>query len=68
MAEYVIYDEFHWGNPDHLESPCANYKEALERYKFLKESFPNDIFGLTTKKKFLKLKELYKQINKTTKQ
>lgn len=57
MAQYVIYDQFHWGDPNHLESPCANHKEALERYKFLKEAFPGESLGMLTKRKFIELKK-----------
>ena len=60
MAEYVIYDQFHWLDPNHLESPCANHKEALERYEFLKAAFPGESLGMTTKSKFMKLKESLK--------
>ena len=57
MAEYVIYDQFHWLDPNHLESPCANRKEAIERYKFLKDAFPGESLGMLTKRKFIELKK-----------
>lgn len=44
--EYVIYDQFHWGNPDHLEVHVDGWDNALSQYLFYKEAFPTESLGL----------------------
>ena len=38
---WVIYDQFHWLNPDHLVRIVkGTWEEALEQYRFYKDAFP----------------------------
>lgn len=45
---YVIYDQFHFGEENHLEVPAKGRKYALSVYRFLKELHPNMSIGLAT--------------------
>ena len=58
---YVIYDQFHWHTPDHIEVPVTDWETALEVYKFLKELHPGESLGLVTKEEFLKKKKSYEK-------
>lgn len=31
---YVVYDQFHFGSPDHLAIPVKGQSEALDMYRF----------------------------------
>lgn len=59
--EFVIYDQFHWNDSNHLEQPCSNWKEALARYRFLRDSFPGMSLGLKSIEDYIKMKESLKQ-------
>lgn len=54
---YVIYDQFHFYDADHLERPVKGRKFALETYKFLKQAYPDKILGLSTIEYYKNLKE-----------
>lgn len=56
---YVVYDQFHFKDADHLEVPVKGRKFALDTYKFLKTSFPDKILGLTTVEYYRKLKKSF---------
>lgn len=45
---YCIYDQFHFGNKDHLEIPVKGHDAALERYQFYKTLYPGYCLGLCT--------------------
>lgn len=45
---YVIYDQFHWCNPDHIERQVKGWKSALATYCFLKDVYANVSLGLVT--------------------
>lgn len=45
---YVIYDQFHFGCPDHLEERVKGWDNALSRYCFTKTFNSNLSLGLST--------------------
>lgn len=56
--KYVVYDQFHWNQPNHLVRPVTGTKqEVLEQYAFYKDCFPQESLGLLPEKDFNKLKE-----------
>lgn len=58
---YVVYDQFHWLDADHLEYQFKGLNYALDNYRFLKASHPDKVLGLLEVDKYKKLKESYKQ-------
>ncbi len=58
--EYVIYDQFHWLDMDHLEMTVSGYDYALKVYAFQKEANPDKCLGFVTKEQFVKIKESLK--------
>lgn len=60
--KYVIYDQFHWLCPDHVERHVeGTKKEILEQYAFYVDCYPNESLGLVPEVEFKKLKESLKQ-------
>lgn len=55
--KFVIYDQFHWLAPDHLEVTCENWDEALAQYRFFRDAHPGESLGLTTLDDFKRIKE-----------
>lgn len=54
---YVIYDQFHWLNPDHLERHViGTWQEAVEQYCFYKSAFPGESLGLVNNEQYNKIK------------
>lgn len=51
---HVIYDQFHWLTPDHLEIPASSWDDALVKYRFYKDAYPNESLGLCTFEEFQK--------------
>jgi hypothetical protein len=45
---YCIYDQFHFGNKDHLEVPVKGHQQAIDAYAFYKTSYPGYSLGLCT--------------------
>ena len=45
---YCIYDQFHFGNKDHVEVPVKGHDEAVKAYAFYKASYPTLSLGLCT--------------------
>lgn len=59
---YVIYDQFHWLNPNHLVRVIDGaWNDALEQYRFYKAAFPKESLGLVTEEEFLRKKEALRQ-------
>ena len=59
---WVIYDQFHWLKPDHLERHVTGtWDEALEQYRFYRAAFPNESLGLTDIETFNKKKQNYER-------
>ena len=52
QTEFVIYDQFHWGNHDHLEVHVDGWDNALNQYRFYKDAFPNESLGLVDVERF----------------
>ena len=52
--EYVVFDEFHWLSPDHIEYIYRGWEYALANYRFLKQSYPNECLGLTTREDYMR--------------
>ena len=53
----VIYDQFHWLAPDHLEVHVSGTKqEILEQYGFFKDCYPDESIALATEEWFDKVK------------
>jgi hypothetical protein len=62
---YVIYDQFHWLSPDHLEIPVKGWTAALEVYRMEKVCrTERDSLGLTTLENYKKLKQSYEDTGK----
>ena len=53
---YCIYDQFHFGNKDHLEVPVKGYQQALDAYAFYRASYPALTLGLCTVEYYKHLK------------
>lgn len=51
-TSYVIYDQYHWLTPDHLEVPASSWDEALSLYQFYKAAYPKESLGLCTLAEF----------------
>lgn len=51
---YVVYDQFHWQTPDHVEYVFKGWDVALANYAFLKDAHPDKSLGLCTKEEFIK--------------
>jgi hypothetical protein len=49
---YVVYDQFHFGSPDHLAIPVKGQSEALDMYRFQSLANPDKSIGLTTAEKY----------------
>lgn len=45
---YVIYDQFHFGNKDHLEIHVKRWEQAVDQYRFYKAFNPQTVLGLCT--------------------
>ncbi len=61
---YVIYDQFHWLRDDHLEVEVKGHDNALNRYLWLRQCYPNESLGLATAeyyKHLMKRKDIAKQ-------
>lgn len=58
--KYVIYDQFHWLNPDHLELTISGWDYALKVYAFEKEANPDKTLGLITEEEYKKIKQSLK--------
>lgn len=52
--EYVVFDQYHWLFPDHLEYIYKGWEYALANYNFLKQSYPKESLGLITKEEYMK--------------
>lgn len=62
---YVIYDQFHWLWPDHLEIPVKGWTAALATYRLEKACCAEgDSLGLTTLEDFKKIKKSYENTGK----
>lgn len=57
---YCIYDQFHFGNKDHLEVPVKGRDEVIATYAFYKASYPALSLGLATIEYYKHLKDTYK--------
>ena len=53
---YVVFDQFHWLDPDHLEYCFKGFDYALANYSFLKAAHPDKSLGFTSEENYLKLK------------
>ena len=53
---YVVYDQFHWGDINHLEYLFKGFRYALENYRFLKEAHPDKTLGMLEIEKYKLLK------------
>ena len=53
---YVVYDQFQFHHPDHLEIPVKGRSAALDMYQFQKTANPDKSLGLCTVEKYKKLK------------
>lgn len=49
---YVVYDQFHFGSPDHLAIPVKGQSEALDMYRFQSLANPDKSIGLTTVERY----------------
>lgn len=45
---YCVYDQFHFGNKDHIEVPVKGKDNAVSTYAFYKAAYPNHSLGLCT--------------------
>lgn len=61
IYEWVVYDQFHWHDPDHIERVFCDKETALGYYRFIKEAFPRETFGMCKYDKYLKLKNDYRR-------
>lgn len=61
---YVVYDQFHWFAPDHLEYVFAGWEYALQNYRFLKAAHPDKVLGLVEAKQYMKINKPTKLIGK----
>ena len=57
---FVIYDQFHWLDSDHLEMTISGYDYALKVYAFQKEANPDKSLGFVTEEQFKRIKESLK--------
>lgn len=57
---YVIYDQFHWLDSDHLEMTVSGYDYALKVYAFQKAANPDKSLGFVTEEHFKRIKESLK--------
>lgn len=58
----VVYDQYHWHQPDHVERHVeGTRKDILEQYDFYKTVHPRESLGLSTEEYFTKLKESLKR-------
>lgn len=53
---YVVFDQFHWLDPDHLEYCFKGFDYALANYTFLKAAHQDKSLGFTSEENYLKLK------------
>lgn len=60
--KYVIYDQFHWLSPDHLERHAEGWENALKQYAFYKAAYSGESLGLVTKETYNKIKPNYEKI------
>lgn len=51
--EYVVYDQFHWNDPNHLEYVFKGRDYALKNYVFLVRAHPDKSLGFTLKKLYI---------------
>ncbi len=56
-GRYVVFDQFHWNDPDHLEYVFGGWEYALSNYRFLKAAHPDKTLGLTSVENYEKIKE-----------
>ena len=54
---YVVFDQFHWKSPDHLEYEFGGHEYALANYSFLKIAHPDKSLGMCTIEEYRKKKE-----------
>ena len=45
---YIVYDQFHFGDADHLEVPVKGHDNAIATYCFYKTVYPTYSLGLCT--------------------
>lgn len=45
---YVVFDQFHWLDPNHIEYCFKGWDVALANYNFLKVAHQDKILGLVT--------------------
>lgn len=57
---YVIYDQFHFRDQDHVEIPAKGWEYALAVYRFQRTMHPGMSLGLTSIEKYKRLKSQYK--------
>ena len=53
---YVVYDQFHWLDPDHVEYVFKGKEYALNNYAFLKQAHPDKTLGLVSAEEFERIK------------
>ena len=64
QRDFVVYDQSHWNDPDHIEYVYHGYTYDMENYNFLKMAHPDKTLGIVTKEYFKqKLKKLVKYAN-----
>lgn len=54
---YVVYDQFHWNDPDHIEYRFDGWESALANYGFFKDANPDKTLGLTDLENFNAIKQ-----------
>lgn len=54
QRDFVVYDQFNWNNPDHIEYVYHGWLYAMQNYNFLKMAHPDKTLCIVTK-------EYYKQ-------
>ena len=51
---YVVYDQFHWLDPNHIEYCFKGWDSALANYNFLKAAHTDKTLGLVTVEYYMK--------------
>lgn len=57
---YCVYDQYHFGNKEHLEVPVKGHDQAVATYAFYKAAYPTQSLGLCTIEYYNHLKDSMK--------
>lgn len=52
QRDFVVYDQFNWNNPDHIEYVFHGWGYAMKNYNFLKMAHPDKTLAIVTKEYF----------------